>query len=436
MHDVSNLVIDGTYLGSGWPELLPQQATALHTLVNTATEYGVDGTIDDLAESVGIGWFDHFSGGLDCDVRWTHPKYADDAEVVEDARRARLECIRSYSLSGIVLPATVRELARSMTDLGIFEVTADGRRWRTVEWPPLPEEKLAVSEEFRKTLATYRWVKLHERSARSIATFLPARHSFVSTVDDLARVLGLSGEEVRAGLELLVHDAALILTEVDDSAVNPETVVGEAVFFAYLKHDPFDVGEDAPGGLEYPDAYDNRPDFETQYELRFDEFDDPLTPRMAYLLWTAARWCIDEWHGAAHVPTLVPQLPVIARPFADEETWVQRFTLCFVHLESWLAGGSIEEVTRCLGEQIAFRIVVDLAEASVDDILTNDTRIHELPDHGLFDLDFDRARGMVDDHDATILFALAFAPDVGSRSLLHPARWFVPLAVEYDWEEE
>lgn len=433
MNDLPDLVIDGTYLGSGWSDLLPQQAMALHTLVRTATDNDIDGTIDDLARALGADWFEHFAGGLDSDVRWNHPLDEDDVELVEGGCRARHECIRAYSLSGVVLPATVRELARSMADLGIFDVTCDGRRWRAVTWPPLPEEALAVSEDFRDTQAVRRWLTLHQQNARAILGFLPARTAFAVSVDDLTRVLDLPKTAVRGGLELLVHDGALLLTDVHDVAVDPETIAGDELVHAFVRHDPLFEAEDTPDGLlEYISDFDSA-DFETLYELRFDELDDPLTPRMAYLLWSAAHWCASEWWGAPSAPALARLLPAIARRFALEDAWVQRFALCFVHLENWLAGYQPKDVARCLGEQIAFHIVVDLAEACATEVIADDEKIAELPDHGPLDLDFGRARDMLDDQAATMLLAPGFEPTADALSF-HPARWFVPFSDQDDWE--
>ena len=434
MHDLPDLVIDGTYLGSGWPDLLPQQAMALHTLVRTATDHDVDGTIDELAGTLGVDWFEHFTGGLDCGVRWNHPLDEHDAEIVESGRRARLECIRAYSLSGIVLPATVRELARSMADLGILEVTGGGRRWRAVTWPPLPEEVLAVSDDFRDTQALCRWLMIHRPNARAILDFLPARTTFTVSVDELGRVVDLPEAAIRGGLELLVHDGALLLTNAQNVVVDPDTIAGDQLVRAFVRYDPF-VETEEPTGLEYEFDFDSSPDFETLYELRFDEFDDPLTPRMAYLLWAAARWCRHDWRGSGAAQRLAGQLPTVAQSLSFEDAWARRFLLCFVHLESWLAGYQPEDVARCVGEQIAFHIVVDLAEAYAQDGFDDDEKILRLPDHGAFDLDFDRAREMLDDHTATMLLAPGFDVGVDQDSSLHPRRWFIPIGTdEDDWE--
>src|SRR5690606_26433719 len=109
-----DLVLDGTWMCSGWRYVLPQQATALHMLVVTATDRDLDGSLDELVEELGVLWFDHFTDGLDCGVRWTHPLDIRDPDEAAAGERARHECLTAFSLAGIVLPSTVRELATTM----------------------------------------------------------------------------------------------------------------------------------------------------------------------------------------------------------------------------------------------------------------------------------------------------------------------------------
>src|SRR5438132_1311251 len=71
-----DIIIVGSWMCSGWRFVLPQQSTALHMLVATATDRDLDGSLDALVAELGDGWFDHFTGGLDCPVRWGYPEVA------------------------------------------------------------------------------------------------------------------------------------------------------------------------------------------------------------------------------------------------------------------------------------------------------------------------------------------------------------------------
>ncbi len=244
MNDGGDLILDGTWMCSGWQFVLPQQATALHMLVATATDRDLDGTLDELVEELGIVWFDYFTDGLDCAVRWTHP--LDDNDPIEAAagERARRECLAACSLAGIVLPSTVRELAATMADLGIFAVSGDGSRWRTVAWPPMPEDALPVSQEFRDVENRRRWLKLQEPSALQLLQVLPQDDPATTSIDELQRLTDLPEIAVRGGLELLVDDGALDLWEPNGDGADPERVPSDVRLDVFLAYDPFDCAGD------------------------------------------------------------------------------------------------------------------------------------------------------------------------------------------------
>ena len=205
-----DLVLDGTWLCSGWHYVLPQQATALHMLVATAADRDLDGSLDDLVAELSDGWFEYYTDGLECPVRWTHPLDLLDKVEIDAGDRAQRECLAAFSLGGIVLPSTVRELAQTMAELGIFEVTEEGCRWRTATWPPMPEDALPVSKEFRDATNRRRWFKLMEPNALRLVQVLPLDDLTLASIDDLARVTDLPEIAVRGGLEVLVNDRACI----------------------------------------------------------------------------------------------------------------------------------------------------------------------------------------------------------------------------------
>ena len=239
-----DVVLDGTWMCSGWQFVLPQQATALHMLVATATDQDLDGSLDELVEDLGLVWFDYFTDGLDCAVRWTHPIDARDRVEADAGQRARRECLTAFSLAGIVLPSTVRELATTMAELGIFTVSHDGRRWRTVAWPPMPEDVLPVSQEFRDVESRRRWLKLQEPNALKLLQVLPQDDVATTSVDELQRLTDLPEIAVRGGLELLVHDHALVLWQSNGDDADPERVPSGTLVDLFLAFDPFDCAGD------------------------------------------------------------------------------------------------------------------------------------------------------------------------------------------------
>jgi len=241
MNDGGDIVLDGTWMCSGWRFVLPQQATGLHMLVATATDRNRDGTLDELVEELGFGWFDYFTEGLDCEVRWVHPEDARDPADVAAGERARHECLSAFSLAGIVLPSTVRELAATMAELGIFTVNPDGSRWRAVEWPPMPEDALPVSQEFRDTENRRRWLKLQEPNALTLLQVLPLDDLATTSIDELQRLTDLPEVAVRGGLELLAHDGALTVWETDGDYADPERVQADMRIDLFLAFDPFDI---------------------------------------------------------------------------------------------------------------------------------------------------------------------------------------------------
>lgn len=55
MSDGGGVVLDGTWMCSGWRYVLPHQATALHMLLATASDRDLDGSLDELVDELGYG---------------------------------------------------------------------------------------------------------------------------------------------------------------------------------------------------------------------------------------------------------------------------------------------------------------------------------------------------------------------------------------------
>ena len=108
-----------------------------------------------------------------------------------------------------------------MAELGIFAVSHDSRRWRTVAWPPMPEDALAVSEEFRDDESRRRWLKLQEPNVLRLLQVLPQEDMATTSINELQRLTDFPEIAVRGGLELLVHDHALALWQPNGDDADP-----------------------------------------------------------------------------------------------------------------------------------------------------------------------------------------------------------------------
>ncbi len=66
----------------------------------------------------------------------------------------------------------------------------------------------------------------------------------------------------------------------------------------------------------------------------------PVTPRMAYYLWSMAQFLHDQWTDGLQDDSelLLGELPAIVRRVADE-VWLARFVECFKDIEDRLATG-------------------------------------------------------------------------------------------------
>jgi len=217
------------FIHSGWTEVLPQQATAVHALVALATVRDHDGSLDALVALVGTGWFDDATGGLDCPVRWLHPDDIGDPEGDADGARVRDECRTAFAKTGLTVPTTVRDLAHTMADLGVLACDPSVPRWRLASMLLLPAEVLAISDDLRHAQDMRRWSALHERTALYLSRFLAAagaRHSPLRTsVSRLEAAIGHNDDCIRAALELLVRYRALVVRHADGSDADPERLL-------------------------------------------------------------------------------------------------------------------------------------------------------------------------------------------------------------------
>lgn len=240
-YDDDDIIIDRRWMSSGWRRVLPEQATALHMLVTTAGDRDFDGSLDDLVAEFGDTWFDYFTGGLDSPVRWIAPADAGRRRAERKGREARRECVTAFHAARRPMPSTVRELATTMADLRIFEVDVSVPRWRSVHWPPLPDEVLPMSERFREAEDWRRWSELHDDTARHISELLaasgPDGELILTSVEELEAATGCSDDAIRAGLEVLTRDEATTIRLPNGEIADTERLPSWAAFLAELHFD-------------------------------------------------------------------------------------------------------------------------------------------------------------------------------------------------------
>lgn len=176
----------------------------------------------------------------------------------------------------------------------------------------------------------------------------------------------------------------------------------------------------------------DQPDFAAVYGA-----DDLLTPRLAAHLWGAAVFLSDTYREDPQSEMLRQELPPIAQRLADD-AWIERFVSCFEALADRLGTGRSvgEQLASCTAEEMALHMVIDLAEAFVNDGVV--PAESALPARGDEDTDFDFAREVLfRDHDVLMLFNASLdgiEDDSGELAEqyrfanLHPRDWFAAFA--------
>lgn len=235
MHDDDNLIeLNLGFVHSGWTEVLPQQASALHSLVAKATTRRQDGSLDALVAVLGCGWFDDWTGGLDSPVRWVHPDDRGDAESETAGAKASASFRDAFRRARLAVPSTVRELAFTMVELGILDVCSDIPRWRSAPHLLLPAEVLPLSEDLREAEDERRWSALHQGAAIRMCRYLASAGGdntpLVTSIAQLEAATGPDDDGIRAALEVSVRCGALTLRFLDGSEADPERLPTTASF--------------------------------------------------------------------------------------------------------------------------------------------------------------------------------------------------------------
>lgn len=179
--------------------------------------------------------------------------------------------------------------------------------------------------------------------------------------------------------------------------------------------------------LDTPADHNDEPDFAAIHEPHVDGDGWLMTPRMAWYLWSAALYLADE-HRASHPEPLAKILPPVARPYAHDRTWRQRFVAGFERIAERIAAVDDDMLARCTAEELALHLTINLAERHLIDGAFSPAALCHLPDHGRADRHFNWMREVLfEDHDVLLLFDPVLdgiEHNLDGDSLLHPRNWF------------
>lgn len=184
------------------------------------------------------------------------------------------------------------------------------------------------------------------------------------------------------------------------------------------------------------DDFDDEPDFTALYEPHVDDDGWQMSPRMAWHLWSAARYLAEEWR-TSHPETLASLLPRVARPYLRDSAWRRRFVAGFEHIADRLTAPDDGAVlARCTAEEIALHLTINLAHDHWLNDIVSPPAVWHLPDHGAQDEAFVWMRDVLfEDHDFLMLFNPALDGielDTDNGSHLLPANWFEPFRPSVD----
>lgn len=205
------------FMDSGWLRWLPRVAFDLNMLVASLTLDEADGDPWSQPEDSRARLVADSVGGPDASA-WVHERDEREREQMsereirhEDRHIARLlELLRPH---GLTEHSRARDLLELMGHLGLFADEAgagDEPRWRVVDPLPLPEERLALSDQEREQEAEIRFDDVFATLRSSLTGLLvdQPRDTVKTTLSRLAGRLDADPEDVRQALGQLIGSPA------------------------------------------------------------------------------------------------------------------------------------------------------------------------------------------------------------------------------------
>lgn len=169
------------------------------------------------------------------------PTTASEANAQEQAEHAaKIQKYDGYAAALGLLPIrTVLDVVNYLTACGLITVDSDEGepRYRMNHTPRLPGEVLNLPQDELDEADRWRWAHLHEPTTRRIISLFTddadQPSSKRTTLQRLARELGLDVEATRAGLAVLLQDEDFTATR------DPETIAEHQVFEIHVDWELF-----------------------------------------------------------------------------------------------------------------------------------------------------------------------------------------------------
>lgn len=199
-----------------WLPLGPWMMLAM--TVGTATRYDIDGSLQDLVDTVtGSENADlPRCGPLDGPLRWND---SEDPEEIAEADRTRQALAEVLDRAGHPVPQSARQLAHLLVDLGVLSHAHSPERWRLVLPMPAVAETLPIPDSAREREREIRdywdFKGAHQAILRWANTHVPDEETIgeaFTSLRSLASDCGMSVHETRRGLALtaMEEDVAIM----------------------------------------------------------------------------------------------------------------------------------------------------------------------------------------------------------------------------------
>lgn len=205
------------FFDSLWSRWVPGNTFYLILLVGTASRRGIDGSLDDLIEHLGMNLPHIYPELGNTPIKWGDPEDAErDAQRLTDA------------VSHVAAPPkTIADFAEVLATLGVFEHSRHGEaeRWRIRLPLPLPTEVLHLDEETRTKEDEIRWNCMIDNTAsQNILQVIYELESDLieTTLEQFARRCHITPDSCRLAMASLVESTELIVTRRGEPVIDVE----------------------------------------------------------------------------------------------------------------------------------------------------------------------------------------------------------------------
>lgn len=199
------------WMTNGWSRFLPPAALFLEFAVCTAQVTNIDGSLDEIFETLGMLGDRKLEHGGNTILEWDTEDV--DEETLELRTQARTAYESAIVAAGFDVPTTVEELATILATVGVYhhDLIDDVERWRCDEDLPEVAQIFSLDRSYEEREKSIRWLSHTSRySFRLIDHMKEVRSAEYSvSVDRLATDLSMPVDKVRLGLEGLLMEAGI-----------------------------------------------------------------------------------------------------------------------------------------------------------------------------------------------------------------------------------